>query len=160
MYLPPPALYTYIKLKYSTIQTKFTPMSSGLSKRKSAPTGLLRWSSLPELGDCFQLTRNHTTYQCNSQSAPSLAAPKKQSLSSQESLRRYAVCKKGDHSTTICNGSGCTVDTPTHRSHTNKAVSEIINNDSQQKPTDTISSSRTDIGPLREFVSLIYFMVI
>lgn len=155
--------YTYIEPKYPRIQTKLTPMPSRLSKRKSAPTMLLHLSSLPEPVEDFQLTRNHTTYYCNSQSAPSLTAPTKQSPSSQEPLRGYTVCKREEHNATICDGSGGTVNPPTNQSHTNptdKIAPAIINNDSQQKPIDAISSSRPDAGPLREFVSLIYYVVI
>lgn len=73
------------------------------------------------------------------------------------------MCKREEHNATICDGSGGTVNPPTNQSHTNptdKIASTIINNDSQQKPIDAITSSRPDAGPLREFVSLIYYVVI
>lgn len=133
---------------------KPTPMSRGLSKRKSAPAVLLRLSSLPEPVEDFQLIRNHTRYQRNSQSEPSLAAPTNESFSTQESLREYTVCEKENHNATICDDSGSMVDPPTNRSPTNlteKAASVIISNDIQQKAVNT-SLFYTGAGPLRELV--------
>lgn len=130
-------------------------MSFRLSRRRSAPTLLLNLSPLSETHEEFQLRRNHIKCLRNSQSAPSLIAPTKDSFSSQEVSRENTVCKK-DHKVSIRAGSGSTTGPLTNNSPANpaqKTASVIIGNDSQQQqPVTTISSSRIYAEPLREFV--------
>lgn len=152
--LPPQSIVILpTPILYQRVWTKHAPMSSRLSKRKSAPALLFRLSPLPETDYEFQLVRNRITCLRNSQSAPSLATSTNESHLSREMLAENSLCGKKDYKVIICAGSRGMVDPPTDQSFINPAqkASPDIGNSSQQTLVDT-TPYPTGGEPLREFV--------